>query len=227
MYYRTLTHLSFPLLDLPAELRNHIYQFVFSGGCIHVCRRSNPHARLSYPGHWSKGDKYARSITQVCRQTRHESLGMYFNSYNFVLQIPSIFELKSWLKKRIRCQHYRAALNEVAIFPYRKFPRTEMGRLVDQLEIIFDFASYGLDRLVSLEAMMRPIRRAALAMRKPPSSSLLDTCITEAFRLGMLTKHAHLNKSERRAAFRPCFASLDRDMLHQFFHPYRLYFIEP
>jgi len=221
------------LLDLPAELRNHIYQLIFPGECIYVTRRGDEATRRPVIG-----DKYARAITQVCRQTRHESLAIYFHSNTFMFELGHLSYLENlsrWLEGRFPCLHYRADLNEIAVlYDNDWIEPTEMGPLLDQLRVIFDFAVLGLDLLISREVMARPIRRAALAMRAPPTSpapspSLIDTCITEAFRLGALAKH---NRPKARAwsdawseAFKACYDTLDSDMIDHFKEPWLLLFI--
>ncbi|GAB7345369.1 hypothetical protein MBLNU457_3716t1 [Dothideomycetes sp. NU457] len=201
----------FPLLDLPAELRNHVYELVVSGDCIYVTHRGDEVIRRP-----AIGDQHARAITRVCRQTRHESLEIYFQSNTFVFECPldiqfiysqwewTLQNLRPWLEGRFPCLHYRDDVNELFVSPNLDVSLTDMGTLLDQLWIIFDFAFRGLNHLVSLEVLARPIRRAALATQHPPTSSLLNICITEAFRLGVFARDNSLSESDRTHLFEGC-----------------------
>lgn len=227
---RALTFDSFPLLDLPPELRNHIYELVVSGECIYVSWNFDDGVSRRP----LTGDKYTRAITQVCRQTRTESLEIYFHTNTFVFECAqdlhssywrnrALSNLRPWLKGRFPCLHYRAAVNEIVVSPNLQQPWTDMGTLLDQLWIIYDFAFREVYALISPEAIAGPLRRAALATQDPPTVSLLDTWISKILDQGAFAREIRLKETDRMRLFDSF--SRDRDMVGFFPETWHLRFV--
>lgn len=69
---QSLTHNSAsPLLALPAELRNKIYDFVFAEQAVTICSHQPTFLQSS-------------SLARACRQTRHETLALFYNRSYFL-----------------------------------------------------------------------------------------------------------------------------------------------
>lgn len=80
------------LLDLPAELRNKIYELVLDDST--VC----PFVWQCSPGK----RKYGYSLTQTCRQIRQETLHMWHASSKllFAMRTDNMKHYKNWLRRR-------------------------------------------------------------------------------------------------------------------------------
>lgn len=83
-----------PLLDLPPEIRNNIYEMVFEGTIIKVDREDLP---STAPG-----------LLRTCRQIYNEAVGMYHASATIYSRF--YFRLYMWLKRRGNRQGVKNAL---------------------------------------------------------------------------------------------------------------------
>jgi len=162
---------------LPAELRNRIYHDILCQGRIIVHFRNQETHKIA--------PKVAltRTITQVCRQIRQESLPVYLHNNTFVIQshrvrrpaysnqaysvtylntdATTIPALTHWLQERVPMD-FRNFLHEVALpRPLFGGPSMWFGSLYRQLFLIAEYMFSDIDRLVPLAIMTRPIRRGA------------------------------------------------------------------
>jgi len=133
-----------------------------------------------------------RAITQVCKQVRKESLPIYFHNNTFVLpgglvdpegKGDRLQHLQPWLQDRVP-SYCTSALNEVVV-PYSTRTLTHrgcMGTMDTQVPTVLEFIQRGLDKLLPVEALLRPIRRSA---RRAPSFEL-DEVFSRIIEFGLM-----------------------------------------
>jgi hypothetical protein len=84
-----------PLLLLPAEMRNTIYEYVLGGYDIQIAHVSHPYHRLravlkTDPSHDSTRLENFLAITRTCRQIRAESNNLAFSLNEFGTDVPRL-----------------------------------------------------------------------------------------------------------------------------------------
>lgn len=89
----------FRLLDLPAELRNHVYEHLLPVGRYYGvgCAKANTVKDL-------------RSLSQVNKQLRNDILPMFYGNTEFLVSIRSIKDLKIALKWLAQLENWQASL---------------------------------------------------------------------------------------------------------------------
>ena len=78
-----------PLMLLPGEIRNIIYEYVFAGSICRVYNRKSPDFKLSA----------APALLVSCKQSYFEALGFYYSTANFVFDYRCKTRLKKYLSK--------------------------------------------------------------------------------------------------------------------------------
>lgn len=80
------------LLNLPAELRNQIYEYTFSSSPVEISRRSflkqNPKGLLKSSG-----------LLLACKQIHHEAAQLYYSLTTFYVQRDAEYRIAHWINR--------------------------------------------------------------------------------------------------------------------------------